>query len=464
VEDPNSSTSPVTINNNSANTYSQIYLENEMAVSQTGRPIFDQASDEITKHFNNTLQEINSILNREEQNKQNSQVKMDQDLAQTGHTERSVLDELMCENEKKGLQKTSKIEETIRKNNERNQKMRSENSENWKKRQVPLPPTQPAPAAPLESVLSREELNFFVSAIEKMKFTSFFKVGLFYGFGFWEYLNKNCFSMIYNNFNRRFLLDVIKINIFNSKEENLKKLSDRQVYEALLDHARTQNIKLPPVFTKVTSSVSNNISVSKPHQNLESIDKFLEEEDDLPIIIRNLHSVKSLKHFFEVRNKSILAEHQPSDTEKEPRLDEYLACKKPEVSTRQISITNYEPSIPVSKNPVPMKREQDIIKANRQQGHPVAPPLPEFLKKLSSLHSHKHHMIALVEPKKEQSKQLRVSQKSFTRQDSVASRSELKTNQNSNNHGDSLMMHHHFYQHQLGKNLGLKSRTNTLKK
>jgi len=176
--------------NNAINNYSQIYLENEV-VSQ--RPTFDQASDEITKHFDHTLQEINSIINREELGKQKDQaLTVNEKIALACRDEKSVFRVEAGDSDKKGLQKVSKIEETIRRNYERNQKQRGENTDNWKRRQsslvgcnevvtvgsgrLPPPPTQPAPLAPSESMLSREELHFFLNAIEKMQCTSFFQV------------------------------------------------------------------------------------------------------------------------------------------------------------------------------------------------------------------------------------------------------------------------------------------------
>jgi len=176
--------------NNAINNYSQIYLENEV-VSQ--RPTFDQASDEITKHFDHTLQEINSIINREELGKQKDQaLTVNEKVALACRDEKSVFRVEAADSDKKGLQKVSKIEETIRRNYERNQKQRGENMDNWKRRQsslvgcneavtvgsgkLPPPPTQPAPLAPSESMLNREELHFFLNAIEKMQCTSFFQV------------------------------------------------------------------------------------------------------------------------------------------------------------------------------------------------------------------------------------------------------------------------------------------------
>ena len=87
----------------------------------------------------------------------------------------------------------SKIEETIRKNAEKNlmRQRQEQASENWRKRQsiaedtsfkIPPPPVLPAPPAPIspnfyfENKLSREEFHFFINAIEKMQLSSFFQV------------------------------------------------------------------------------------------------------------------------------------------------------------------------------------------------------------------------------------------------------------------------------------------------
>ena len=104
------------------------------------------------------------------------------------------------------------------------------------------------------SDFNSSEFQFFITAIEKLKATSLFQ------------------------------------------EEDLKKMTDEQIYEALIEHARVQRSK----FNQTTSLFTPSSNVN--HNLLESIDK--EQEEDLPIIMRNLHSVKSLKHFFEIRAKS----------------------------------------------------------------------------------------------------------------------------------------------------------------
>ena len=84
-----------------------------------------------------------------------------------------------------GLQKVSKIEETIRKNNEKREQLMT--TGNWQKRQsiaeesikIPPPPTQPAPAAPdqlVEKKLSRDEFSVLVNAIERLQLSNFFQV------------------------------------------------------------------------------------------------------------------------------------------------------------------------------------------------------------------------------------------------------------------------------------------------
>lgn len=76
-------------------------------------------------------------------------------------------------------------------------------------------------------------------------------------------------------------------------------MTDKQVYEALVEHARDQKISLPSIFLS-SKGINTTSSVKK-----DIVGKIVEEEDDLPIIIRNLHSVKSLKHFFEIRTKPL---------------------------------------------------------------------------------------------------------------------------------------------------------------
>lgn len=99
--------------------------------------------------------------------------------------------------------------------------------------------------------LNSDEFKFFLSAIEKLKATHLFH------------------------------------------EDDLKKMTDEQIYEALIEHVRKQRSSYP----QRTSQIQ-----SHHLANRESIDK--EQEEDLPIIMRNLHSVKSLKHFFEIRAKA----------------------------------------------------------------------------------------------------------------------------------------------------------------
>ena len=106
------------------------------------------------------------------------------------------------------------------------------------------------------------EFQFFMNAVEKLKATSLFQ------------------------------------------EDDLKKMTDEQIYDALIEHARMQRSKCGP--GGPTTHTQNKHNFNQPtlgnHTLLESIDK--EQEEDLPIIMRNLHSVKSLKHFFEIRAKS----------------------------------------------------------------------------------------------------------------------------------------------------------------
>ena len=89
-------------------------------------------------------------------------------------------------------------------------------------------------------------------------------------------------------------------NLF--QEEDLKKMTDEQIYEALIEHARTQRSKFGVSLSQNKVQLNQQQQTAYNHTLPESIDK--EQEEDLPIIMRNLHSVKSLKHFFEIRAKS----------------------------------------------------------------------------------------------------------------------------------------------------------------
>lgn len=125
-----------------------------------------------------------------------------------------------------------------------------------------------------KSFVNSEEYQFFINAIEKLKAT----------------------------------------NLFH--EEDIKRMSDEQIYDALVEHARKQKLKQRlmaahqlSMSTAASSSLAHPSStINQPSSavgvpQLESIDP-KEDEEDLPIIMKNLHSVKSLKHFFEIRAKS----------------------------------------------------------------------------------------------------------------------------------------------------------------
>lgn len=125
-----------------------------------------------------------------------------------------------------------------------------------------------------KNYVNSEEYQFFINAIEKLKAT----------------------------------------NLFH--EEDIKRMSDEQIYDALVEHARKQKLKQRlmaahqlSMSTAASSSLAHPTStINQPSTavgvpQLESIDS-KEDEEDLPIIMKNLHSVKSLKHFFEIRAKS----------------------------------------------------------------------------------------------------------------------------------------------------------------
>ncbi len=169
----------------------------------------------------------------------------------------------------------------------------------------------------------------------------------------------------------------------------MNKLNDQQIYEALVEHARKQHINLPSILAKYPESSTNIFCTNSNQQvlknKLESIDTYLEEEDDLPIIIRNLHSVKSLKHFFEIRTKSILNKNidtSGSNQQGSKNNDSIglasCALAKSENQLKQKSVNALQS---ITAQNIEMEK---IVQA-RQFEKPVAPPLPEFLKKLTNL-------------------------------------------------------------------------------
>jgi hypothetical protein len=113
----------------------------------------------------------------------------------------------------------------------------------------------------------------------------------------------SCNGNDFNSAEFQFFINAIEklkaTNLF--QEEDLKKMTDEQIYEALIEHARTQRYKFG-MSQNQNKIQLNQQQIAYNHTLLESIDK--EQEEDLPIIMRNLHSVKSLKHFFEIRAKS----------------------------------------------------------------------------------------------------------------------------------------------------------------
>ena len=172
-------------------------------------------------------------------------------------------------------QKSSQIEEIIRKSQVRS-------DENWRQRQLAskrvAPPPPPPPLPPQLNSQSEkgtefnaDEFSYFLKAIEGLKASNLFQ------------------------------------------EEALSQMNDQQIYEALIEHARTQRTQsfaqasFSTPFQPVDSPRSTGL------KRLASIDKYCDQDEDLPIIIRNLHSVKSLKHFFEIRTNNKIdstANHQ----------------------------------------------------------------------------------------------------------------------------------------------------------
>jgi hypothetical protein len=154
------------------------------------------------------------------------------------------------------------------------------NTPSWLKRQTtnhqtpPPPPQEESESTTNQEYVNPEEYQFFINAIEKLKAT----------------------------------------NLFH--EEDIRRMSDEQIYDALVEHARKQKLKQRLMAAhQLSMSTAAHYSYSaslKDNSSLqmgaaaESIDA-RDEDEDLPIIMKNLHSVKSLKHFFEIRAKSTAA-------------------------------------------------------------------------------------------------------------------------------------------------------------
>ena len=151
--------------------------------------------------------------------------------------------------------------------------------------------------SPNHSEINTDEFQFFMNAIEKLK----------------------------------------AANLFH--EDDLKKMSDEQIYEALIEHAKMQKKATYSIITETTC---------------QSIDK---EDDDLPIIMRNLHSVKSLKHYFEVKSKTssdLNSMHSPIIVSKSAR--KAISCQI-RSSRHKSSEKNFETQISLSTSPLSIKEE-----------------------------------------------------------------------------------------------------------
>lgn len=173
-------------------------------------------------------------------------------------------------------------------------------------------------------------------------------------------------------------------NLFH--EDDLKKMTDEQIYEALIEHARLQKKGINPV-------VSGSLC--------QSIDR---DDEDLPIIMRNLHSVKSLKHYFEIKAKSVgenpsVGSPKHTAQKQNEKSNELTDNSKIQVSAKLNqqnspvkTILNENESKENEKNEIKIenlsdsecKEEQSIVQSeatskNQSVTPPKAPPLPEFL-------------------------------------------------------------------------------------
>lgn len=231
------------------------------------------------------------------------------------------------------------------------------------------------------SDLNSDEYQFFINAIEKLKAT----------------------------------------NLFH--EEDIKRMTDEQIYDALVEHARKQKLKQRLIAQAFTLPYGHNVThhtnppashVNTTHASnptttniLESIDK--EDEEDLPIIMKNLHSVKSLKHFFEIRAKSTntnsgsgsnspvlnpksdRALTESSSSNKRPNSLQELFMKSNSVLEKSIKhgmgVAGRDVEQPEIQQESTTAKPPNVTECNQQQSDqptttkslPVPPPLPDFL-------------------------------------------------------------------------------------
>ena len=159
---------------------------------------------------------------------------------------------------------------------------------------------------------------------------------------FCENENSNSNGSEINSDEFQFFMNAIEklkaANLFH--EDDLKKMTDEQIYEALIEHARMQKKATYPV-------VNENFC--------RSIDK---EEEDLPIIMRNLHSVKSLKHYFEIKSKTSdmqSTSHSPLVVSKSAR--QAISCQ---IRSNEKSVEkNFQTEISLSTSPLSIKEEEE---------------------------------------------------------------------------------------------------------
>jgi hypothetical protein len=176
------------------------------------------------------------------------------------------------------LQKASLIEDIItrRKANEKENIDKSSNA--WIKRQA-ISDNKPPPEF-TETNMSNDNENKKLSEIQH---------------------NKSSTSTDVNSDEFKFFMNAIEklkaTSLF--QEDDLKKMSDEQIYDALVEHARKCKFNKNGSSEQIKAQEQKQINIIK---NKDTIDK---EEEDLPIIMKNLHSVKSLKHFFEIRAQSL---------------------------------------------------------------------------------------------------------------------------------------------------------------
>jgi hypothetical protein len=177
-------------------------------------------------------------------------------------------------------------------------------------------------------------------------------------------------------------VDKLKADDLFTDITDFNTLSDDQIYNKLVKHAReqkTNNNSLNKRDITVSSLINGNHQTtpstifSMRQYSTSSIDEN-QEDQDLPIIMRNLHSVKSLKHYFELRAKtSILNTNIIANSEEEVPIKINNQCV---INEPQYQMCSIEKKIESNNN---ITKSEDITVISVNPPPPPPPPLPQFL-------------------------------------------------------------------------------------